>query len=391
MKRLTIACFIFCLISQVIADDGSVDDLFDEQSDVEITQTTEVSDNQNLPGAAIQENQKIKITGSIATTGGIFAEYNYLPWDDRFTAMPDFNAGLTASSALSIEAHPDIYFSYYASFMASIDPLKYGTVNWSDFTITALYCEYIWLDTVFWKLGKYSFIWGQGRLFAPGNLVSDSSNNYTIMATLPTLFSGSQLFMQFSNGQFGTNVLPLYETTIYGAKTDIVVWDTYIGLGGRWKPSEDIKILLSLKKTIFGIDIHSDSVTTITNSSSETEAEVSGSLLFGFYKQWSDFHLYGEFLLADISNPRYDSGLVMGYNNIFKLPVDPVIKWMHCWSDGSGYVSAGIKWDAWPYVKIEGGVSLVYGADSSVYVAGNTNPNGQRFMFALIITLSGNF
>ncbi|HQG40089.1 MAG TPA: hypothetical protein PLV76_04295, partial [Spirochaetales bacterium] len=123
--------------------------------------------------------------------------------------------------------------------------------------------------------------------------------------------------------------------------------------------------------------------------SSETDPVI--TMLIGFYKQWGDFHVYGEYECTDFSNPQHDTGLAFGYNNIFGVPVDPVFKWLHRWSDGSGTITAGIKWDAWNHVKIESGISLVYGNDTSSYVMNNSNPSGQRLMAALLVTLSGGF
>ncbi|NMB64368.1 MAG: hypothetical protein GYA16_05800, partial [Spirochaetes bacterium] len=118
---------------------------------------------------------------------------------------------------------------------------------------------------------------------------------------------------------------------------------------------------------------------------------LTGSLLAGFYKQWGNLHIYGEYELYNYNEPVHYSGLVIGYNNVGGYPIDPVFKWMHCWSDGSGTLNAGIKWDIVNHVKVETGLSFVYGVDTSVYVAGNTNPGGQRLMLALLVTLSGGF
>ncbi|HPD81040.1 MAG TPA: hypothetical protein P5519_03875 [Spirochaetia bacterium] len=385
MKR-----YIFLLISLVMAifitaQDETLDDIFNESSDIVITDNQNNQTNQNVQNV-VQRNVGITITGSITTIGGITAGYTYLPWDERFVPQLDFNVGLTASSVLSLEAHPDTYFSYYASFGAKMDPLSSENVQWTNFSLSSIYCEYIWLDSVFWKVGKFAFTWGQGRIFNPGNLVSDSSSNYTVIASLPTLFSGGQIFIELSDSQFSSPMLPLYTTTIYGAKFDFIIWNTYLGLAGRWKPSENLQMLFSAKRTVFGFDIHADSTIKL---SSETDPVI--TMLIGFYKQWGDFHVYGEYECTDFSNPQHDTGLAFGYNNIFGVPVDPVFKWLHRWSDGSGTITAGIKWDAWNHVKIESGISLVYGNDTSSYVMNNSNPSGQRLMAALLVTLSGGF
>ncbi len=389
MKKqiLILACLVIAI--NIFAQDGTIDDVFNENSDIVITENQENQENQILQNTVRQENTGIKTTGSMTISGGVTAGYTYLPWDERFVPTLDLNVGLTASSVLSLEAHPDPYFSYYASFSTSINPLLNGTVQWANFTLSTIFCEYIWLDTVFWKIGKFAFTWGQGRLFNPGNIVSDSGSNYTVMASFPTVLSGGQLFIEFSDSQFISPILPIYTTTIYGAKLDMVIWNTYLGLAGKWKPSEYEKFLFAVKRTVLGIDIHADficSVSTISN-----EPTYSGTILLGFYKQWNDLHVYGEYIVTDFLFPEHTGGLVMGYNNLFGIPVDPVLKWLHCFSDGSGILTAGIKWDAWPHVKIESGISLVYGDDTSSYIVNNGNPFGQRLMAAFLVTLSGSF
>lgn len=370
----------------ITAQEGTIDDVFNESGDIVITENQNNQAIQTAQNTVRQDNVGIKITGSITTSGGITAGYTYLPWDERFVPTLDWNGGLNASSVLSLEAHPSSYFSYYASFSLTMNPLSSGNVQWTNVDITTIYCEYIWLNTVFWKLGKFAFTWGQGRLFNPGNIVSDSGSNYTVMASFPTVLSGGQIFMEFSDSQFTPPMPPIYTTTIYGGKLDMVIWDTYLGLAGRWKPSESMQLLFSLKRTILGFDIQADCVVKAFNETSPTV-----SLLTGFYKQWGDFHVYGEYVCTDFLHPQHDTGLVAGYNNIYGIPVDPVFKWLHCWSDGSGTITAGIKWDAWSHVKIESGISLVYGDDTSSYVVNNGNPSGQRLMAAVLVTLSGSF
>lgn len=378
---LLLALLLCCGIS-AFSQETLVDELFTEGGD--ITEQTNPAQAEVLVEAP--EPLPYVLSGTISTMGGISAGYLYTPWDERFTGVLDLNAGLTAVSYLTLTSRPDNQFGYFFSLKAVFDPFISGNAQWTNFFIDTIYCEYIMADYVFWKLGKYEFTWGQGRIFNPGNFMSDSASLYTVQAAFPTWLSGVTAWMQFSDNQFSDPSVPLHASTVYAIKAEVVLWDTYFGLSGRSKPSEGMDLLFSAKKSIAGIDIHGDCVVNLPSFTTFT-----GSFLAGFYKQWGDLHLYGEYELLDFMVPTHYSGLALGYNNIGGSSIDPVVKWMHCWSDGSGTLNAGIKWDIMNHVKVETGISLVYGTDTSVYVSANENPGGDRLMLAMLVTLSGGF
>ncbi len=364
------------------SQDISVDELFDEGGDI----TEQTGSSQTEIPAELPKQLPYVLSGTISTVGGLSAGYLYVPWDPRFSGTLDFNAGLNASSTLVLKSNPDKQFGYYVSCKATMNPFASGSVQWTDFLVDTIYCEYIMADYVFWKLGKYEFTWGQGRLFNPCNFISESASMYTIQAAVPTWLSGVTAWMQFSDSQFGDSSVPLYESTTYAVKAEVVVWDTYLGISGRSRPTDGMDLLFSAKRSIAGVDIHVDCVVNLVGFTTFT-----GSFLSGFYKQWGDFHLYGEYELLDFIVPAHYSGLALGYNNLGGSSIDPVLKWMHCWSDGSGTLNAGIKWDIINHVKLEAGISLVYGSDTSAYVSANENPGGERLMLAVLVTLSGGF
>ena len=77
------------------------------------------------------------------------------------------------------------------------------------------------------RIGKHDVGWGQGRLFAPGDILNDSLNSFNFRFSIPTM-AGLTAVVLTNNG---TSYLDL----VYAAKLDFVIGDTLLSPALRFK------------------------------------------------------------------------------------------------------------------------------------------------------------
>jgi len=144
---------------------------------------------------------------------------------------------------------------------------------------------------------------------------------------------------------------------------------------------------LSLKKVAFKTDLFAD---VVLHSGTQL---LSLTAMAGFFREWPDVLLYGEyqFRWTEPQAFTHDAALALGFNNIFGTPLDFGVQARHNFMDHSGSVTLGLTQPLWPFVKLEIGLPIVYGAEGSSAVLANVDPGGRRILLAVALTLSGGF
>jgi len=251
-----------------------------------------------------------------------------------------------------------------------------------------LFVDYTWLGNVFIRMGKHSITWGQGRLFeAITNIMSDTVSGFALRASLPTLADGVSAIGLIKNGYFLSDKLASYKEICYAIKADQVLLDTMISLGGRYQVDEGLNAILSLKRTYFGIDLLADVVFF------ERSAVRYQRVLAGFFKEWTNFKVYGEYYYsgAIAGNADHSTGLACGFNNVFGTPIDAGAQWIHAFVDGSGSVTAGITWVPWKFITATIALPVVYGDEGSRYMVANADPVKRRAALAFGLEMAVSF
>jgi len=381
-QRLVAALLLFASLPLFSQEEENLDDLFsDPVADTVVVETP----TDHL--AQYVTSDTVVISGSFTGTGGILA--GWTQWPDVANPRTGFDGtiGLTASATLNIDARPDPDFRLYGTMTTSMNPLS-GQYTWTAFSLGELFVDYTLLGNVFFRMGNFAIAWGQGRLFTNTSVImADVASGFALRANLPTLLDGVSLIGLMKAGYFETPLMASYKEIGYAAKVDKILWGTLLSFGARYQVDEGLNALVSVKKVVAGVDLLADFTMHGAGEIRTYQA------LAGFYKEWTDFTLYGEYSYAGSIEDAVDQsvGLAFGINNIFDTPIDLGFQWLHAFIDGSGTLTGGITWSPWSHITVEIGVPVVYGDDSSRYVAANADPAGRRIALALGLELSASF
>jgi len=356
--RLVALALSFVVAGLGAQEEENLDDLFDDPAG-----DTVVAQTQTDHLAQYVTSDAIRFSGSFTSTGGAAA--GWTQWPDPADLLTGFDGtiGLTASATLNIDARPDPDFRLYGTMTTSMNPLV--GASWSSFALGELFVDYTWLGNVFIRMGKYSIVWGQGRLFEGiTNLMADSTSGFAFRAGFPTVLDGFSAVVLFKETYFESSLDASYRELCFSAKADKILWGTLLSLGGRYQVDEGINAILSIKRTVLGVDLLADLVF------HDSEALRYGRVLAGFFKEWNDIKVYGEYYFdgSELSGTDHTAGLACGFNNVAGTPLDVGLQWLHAFIDDSGSATAGVTWKPWKYITATVALPVAYGPEGSRYV-----------------------
>jgi len=376
-QSLVAVILLVALLPLFAQEEENLDDLFsDPVADTVVVET------QTDHLAQYVTDDTIRFSGTFNAEGGIAAGWTSWPDFSDLSLYFDGTIGLTSTASLYFDARPDPDFRLYGYVTTSMDPLA-GAYTWSGFSIGELFIDYTWLGDVFIRMGKHSVAWGQARLFEGiTNIMADSAAGFSLRANLPTVLNGLSFI-----GLINQPDVTSYQQIVYAAKADEVLLGTMLSLGARFQVSEGLNALLSIKRVVRGIDFLADVVVHYD------EASVYPRILAGFFKEWPELRLYGEYYYDGSVSGYVDhtAGLVCGFNNVAGTPLDLGLQWLHAFIDNSGSATAGLTWKPWKYIAATVAVPVAYGADDSRYVTTGNSDIGKRriaLVFGLEMSVS---
>ena len=329
----------------------------------------------NLPisitARVYEKTEKVKVSGKFTALGLIAAGWTGWDFIPDLSYGFDPSLGMTSTASLIFDARPAPEFRVYGNVATSFNPLSEDydqditspffipvttTSSWSGFYVSELFCDYILYDFLYARLGKHTIGWGQGRIYNPGNLMSDSGVNYNLRFSLPSIAGLTIIVL--------TNGALTYTNLVYALRTDFVIWDTMISPAIRYNVGEGFNGLVSLKKVMFKTDFLVDVTANYYDSF------LSADVLAGFFREWSDVKLYGEYTYSWSNDgaESHNAGLVLGFKKPFGAPFDFGAQVLHNFLDNSGTATLGISQKIWPFVTMYIAVPVVYGADDSYAV-----------------------
>lgn len=363
--------------STLSAQDENLDALFsDPAADTVVTET------QTDHLAQYVTSDKLAFSGYFYAKGGIGAGWTTWPIVPDLASGFDASIGLTSTANLYFDARPDPDFRFYGYVTTTMDPLS-GAYTWSNFSIGELFVDYIVLDRVFIRMGKHDIAWGQARLFEGiTDIMSDAVNGYSLRANVPTVLSGLSII-----GMINRPGASSFWQIAYAAKVDEVLWGTMLSLGARYQIDEGLNALMSVKRVLWGVDLLADVVLHYDSAS------LYPRVLSGFYKEWPDVRLYGEYYFDGSIAGVVDHtvGLVCGFNNIAGTVLDLGFQWLHAFIDNSGSVTAGLAWKPWKFLTATIALPVAYGSDGSRYVTAYNEDISKRriaLVFGLVMEVS---
>ena len=395
-------------------DASGVDNLFSNPQSDQVT-----TDSGADHSTTFEVAKSVKVEGDVMAKGGL--GFGWLQWPDpnQLSAGLGRGVGIASTASLSFDARPDSNFHASGKLVTSFDPAgitdvhTQGQYAWITPYFSELKIDYNLQDSAWFTIGQFTTTWGQGRLFVPGNLMSDSANGVSFKMTLPTVLAGFSAIAMAQNGFFQNATAPQFSEVAWGASLDEVLGPLRIGLAGRWRAREGLRGLLSLKTTIWGTDLLFDGVVASASPSTITQnlsanllnpvsvpvssaSAVTMQSLTGFFREWGDFKLYGEWwwngaTVANSGKADNTLGLVVALTHQFGIDATLGIQWLHAMIDDSGIVTTGLNFSPFPHVTLAFGAPVVYGAEDSRYVLANTTPGKLRVSLGVMITIDGNF
>ncbi len=344
-------------------DEGLLFDLFDEPTEDFVVKDTDVDHRKQ-----VEQNEQMIIKRSFSAQGGGSIGWIGFPQFDDLSDGFDVALGSSAKALLSFSAKPDPIFGVSGTFYTEID-YDNGKTDWSQLVIDQLYGDYILLDKAFFRVGKFPMKWGQGRIFTPGDLMDESEDGVSVRAAFPTVMDGLTLvtlankyYQNNRKKQFGEHDL------VAGGLIDKVFGNLYLSLGTRYQYYAGWNFLGSLKIVLFKIDFFTDMVLL----ENKTEDDYDFETVAGFFREWDKFKIYGEYSyekVHEISTNEYEYGhnvgLAAGYKKIFSTSIDFAVEWRHTFYDNSGRVIPAISFYPWKFVRMNFGVPILYGDDTS--------------------------
>jgi len=206
----------------------------------------------------------------------------------------------------------------------------------------------------------------------------DLPAGFAFRLNIPTWLDGISTIVLIKDSYFESSLKASYRQFCYGIKADKVLGGTFLSAGIRYQEDENFKALFSVKRVVLGVDLFGDVALGYDGLT------WSPRVLTGFFKEWQDFKLYGEYYYAGTVDglPDHTMGLAAGYNNIGETSIDLGIQWFHTFVDDSGIVTIVATWPAWKFITATIGLPIVYGSDDSRYIRTNADPAKRRIALA---------
>jgi len=360
--RCVLVLWLFMGVVGLWGDDA-VDGLFD-QAKPDITTETQT---QTKVDTAALTTAPLSVSGHVnANTGALVGQdpggfFNF-GTDLAMDARPD----------PSIRIHGDVGTGLSAAAISAL-------------AINELYLDYTLLNTAVFRFGKYTLTWGQGRLFNPGNLVSDSPNGVTFKVAGPLLGQSATLVILQNPSVMVNANAPTWREVSYASQFSGDLGPLGWGLAALVRPGTILATPLRyasvfLKTSNWGIDFYTEGV---VMASTLVIQPIDLHYVAGFFWEGGDpkWQLQGE-----ATDTRWGSTV-----RVTGLELSPALHWEQSRLDGSGMVSAGVTWAPLPHLTLDFGIPVLYGSDSSEYLVNDADPYKQRLGLGIRVTLDSQY
>lgn len=427
MTRTAAALLCLLLIAPAIAQATFDDDLFGGD-----TLVTEVDENEEAnPADELLESERIVLGGRFSVS--VRADLNLHAGEDAVTS------GLAnLSTRLFLDARPTSDFRFLLKGDAN-----YSSEEGLDFTLREMFADIDILDTVFLRAGKQTINWGVGPFFSPANLVNleriDPENPEEEL-TGPVALKG-QLPIDTSNltGYLLLNDIGRDENIGVAARYEFLVGNSELTVGGIYDFGSPWALMATATGSIEDVTVfaeavlqgNSDKVFVVEDPRSRAGFRIttSDSLFFsgtigGRFSYTTEDDLYSvsaaaqylfnglgyadpslftddpaalafaqqQIALGNMSpsdlleRGQHNAAARVSSNDIANTDLTPSVLWLSNLSDGSGLVSAGVRYDGIDFVTLGLDYRYLYGPDGAEYrVAGASHT------LSLSVTVSGSF
>ena len=355
------------------------DSVFDDPAeDIVVEQPSDIDYRKQF-----EENKKIIVKGDfVIRAGGGFG------WtEEPFDGYPEMLAGAYSKATISFDARPDPTIRIFGRLKTEMNSDN-GTDVWSKIDFDELYCDYNWLDKSFFRLGKFYMTWGQGRLFRPANFMEDAEDGTAFRVTMPNILDGVSLVSLYKKRIMSDDKRLHKGDLSYAGHVDKTLGPINLSFAMLYNDLDGQRYSGSVKTVILHTDLFADYVLNRSD-----EGDITHEALAGFYKEWTNIKLYGEYYYDGRLEHDIDHcvGLATDFDNLFGSPVGMGFKWLHSVTNEAGQFIGGFSISPWKHVKIRMAIPWQYGdkeLDKDFY---EEFPINSKLAFTLFVELSAGF
>ncbi len=388
----------------------------------------------------LTRDHSIHYFGSLDIYGLAGAGWSDWPYADNLSQGLGWEGSGSFAASLGFEVRPAPELRIRAT-------LSY---NWPSPgpQITELIADYAVRQAVFFRLGIYSYTWGNSQFFQFGNLPARSLPGWGVsneplwqknnLISLPPLIPppvslkmsipfGLDSFtflvrLDTENYGFPNPTTPDPRDAGYGLQFTKVTGPIEWTLAAFWQHLLTPRASLAMKSSVMGFDLSAETTMAfpfnLTNNSVVPTGPDGGGIYvggtlqriyptvdIGLSREWSDAHvkLSAEYAFNGERDPGtswlLDETGPGGHNTVVAVRVANMASsgitlntmWQHNWSDGSGLVSPLFEVSPVPLTTIQLGPVFVYGADGSETANNRQVPGGKRIELLLLVKVSDSY
>ena len=255
-------------------------------------QSTSVSSLLQRPG--------IRFTADYAFHTGLIPGWHRLPWAENWNTEEYFLdrfIGINISFAIDTQISQSFRVFSRIHFDVPSDSSAFAGFRMGDF-----FFDYSLFNTVFLRGGKYDMSWGISPNYGFSNLVrripegSSTSDTYTLRLNIPVGRGGFQFVTLTRAHLMRANTAPQWSDFGVGGKYNFAHRFIDVDAGGYYQDGMPFRAFVSLKTTLWDIELYNEWVAAIADGESETP--FSGAFNIGFARSFFDerLELNGEFL-----------------------------------------------------------------------------------------------
>ncbi len=393
----------------------------------------------------ILNDRKLHFFGSLDLYANVGGGVKESPDFSQPAGFLGYDVGGNFTAAIGFEIRPDPSLRIRGKLSYNFP----GTENALP-QLSEMFFDYSVLESVFFRVGIFSYTWGNSQFFQFGNLPSRSlpgwsgtsslplwaqtnilttitTQNYpvSLKMSIPMGFNTLSFLARFDlvnygNPPMGTSPSP--KDAGYGLEYDLVTGPIEWSLAGFYQWQLTPRSLLSMKTSVFGFDLSAEATMAfpvgINKSGFLPYATAGGGVyvggalqriyptgVFGLSREWTDagIKVYAEYAynserdpgtswLPDESGPGgHNSAAGVRLSNVGQSGMTLNFLWQQNWSDWSGLVAPFIEFPAIGLASIQVGIPVLYGSSTSEVAGNRLAPGGQAVELLILVKVSSSF
>jgi hypothetical protein len=440
MLRPACAAVFLCLVcagpsAQTQSGSDGADSLFNDRPDVSPPPVGPQQAPESPTTAAVRpddllRDDKIHFFGSVDIYGLAGLGWSQFPQLDR----PGDNFGPEGGGSLTTN---------FGFEVRPVNELRIrGTLSYYFPTTGPLFSEmivdYSLLNAVFFRLGTFSYTWGNSQFFQFADLPTRSLPGWsttnvplwektniltsTPAETLPVSakinipfgLNGLTLLARFDLANYFPNQsTPSPKSAGYGLEYDLVTGPIEWSVAGFWQHLLTPRALLGMKTSVSGFDLSTELTMAFPTAGTAgggifvggQSQRIYPTAVVGVSREWVDAHVkfYAEYAyngerdqgtswLDDATGPGgHNSAAVLRFTHLGPYGLAVNLLWQQNWSDGSALLGPFIELAPVPLTTIQVGLPVIFGPNNGEVINNRLVPGSERFELLILVKLSASF